>query len=70
MVCAMSKSALTVHEARRIAYQAEADPRTVMRYFAGERVQPLSGLRIKRALVKLRIADPNTVAAVTPADAA
>lgn len=44
---------LSIHELRRIAVEAEADPRTVARAIEGLRVQPMTLARIVKALKKL-----------------
>ncbi len=49
---------LSQHDARRIAVEAECDPVTVERFWAGKPVRQLSERRILRALETLGISAP------------
>ena len=51
---------LTAHQVREIAVAATVDPRTVRRYVEGERLYPMTALRIRGALHKLGFEDPQT----------
>jgi hypothetical protein len=48
---------LPSHRIRAVAVAAEADPRTVRRLIAGERVLPMQRERIERALHQLGLAN-------------
>jgi hypothetical protein len=52
-----SKRRLSAHEVREVAVISITDPRTVVKYLRGERVQSTSALRIERALADLELVD-------------
>lgn len=44
---------LVAHDIRKVAVNAECDPRTVEAYLRGDSVRPMTRMRIERALVAL-----------------
>lgn len=49
---------LSAHVKRAVAVEAKVDPRTIDRFMAGERVQPMNGDRVRAALVALGLPLP------------
>lgn len=45
--------ALTPHQQRAVSVEASVHPSSVVRYFLGDRLQPMTRERIEKALVKL-----------------